>query len=238
MTIAFISDLHLTPDRPESTQWFESFMKKSSGLLTQIYILGDLFEFWIGDDGRDALGQGDVERIIRESADSGVALFFMHGNRDFLVGSDFENRTGCKILDDPTIIQLGEQNVILCHGDTLCTDDIEHQKGREKILTSKWKFAFLEKSIEERVETAQGMRSKSEQSKKTKSMDVMDVNQDHVEKVMRQHNVLTMIHGHTHRPAVHDFELDGQPAKRYVLGDWYTQQSMLYYDRGCFTLKK
>ena len=237
MTIAFIADLHLDPVRPESTQWFEEFMNNSTGMLSRLYILGDLFEVWLGDDGGDALGQGEVENIIKSTVNAGLDIFFIHGNRDFLVGNDFAKRTGCKILPDPTLITLGSEPVLLTHGDTLCTDDIEHQTARQEMMTSKWKIAFLNKPVNERMDTARSMRTKSEAAKKTKSMEIMDVNQQHVEKVMREHGVLTIIHGHTHKPAVHEFNLDNVPAKRYVLGDWYTQKSVLYYDHGRFALR-
>lgn len=237
MTIAFISDLHLTPERPHSTEWFDNFMKNSVGLLEKIYILGDLFEIWIGDDGRDALGQSEVESILSEAAKNDIYLYFMHGNRDFLVGADFEKRTGCKILDDPSIISLGSTKVLLTHGDSSCTDDIEHQNARKEMVSSKWKVAFLGKSIDDRMEIALTFRKKSESAKKAKSMEIMDVNQTHIEKLMREYGVVTMIHGHTHKPTVHEFDLDGTPAIRYVLGDWYTQKSVLLYDNGSFTLK-
>ena len=162
----------------------------------------------------------------------------MHGNRDFLVGKDFEKRTGSQILPDPTVIHLDSIPVLLTHGDMLCTDDVEHQKAREKMVSDKWKFAFLNKPIDERLATANSLRQQSEEGKKIKSMEVMDVNQDQVVETMRRHNVHTMIHGHTHKPAVHEFEIDGEPAKRYVLGDWYDQDSILIYDRGCFSLKR
>lgn len=237
MTIAFIADLHLDPARPESTRWFEKFMHNSIGSLSQLYILGDLFEVWIGDDGSDALGQLAVENIIKSTVDVGLDIFFIHGNRDFLIGNEFAKRTGCKILPDPTLITLGSEKVLLAHGDTLCIDDTEHQTARQEMTSAKWKIAFLNKSIDERMDNARAMRSKSEFSKKSKSMAMMDVNQQHVEKVMREYGVLTMIHGHTHKPAVHEFHIDNIPAKRYVLGDWYTQKSVLYYEQGRFTLQ-
>ncbi|MCY3768300.1 MAG: UDP-2,3-diacylglucosamine diphosphatase [Gammaproteobacteria bacterium] len=238
MPTAFISDLHLTPDRPESTEWFRQFMRESRGLLNRIYILGDLFEFWIGDDARDTLGYGEVEEILQATVEAGMDIFFIHGNRDFLVGRDFERRTGCRILADPTVIELGTTRVLLTHGDALCTDDTTHQQARKQMLTDKWRFAFLNQPVSERLDTASAMRKKSEIEKKSKSMEIMDVNQKQVEKVMRDHGVRTMIHGHTHQPAVHDFFIDRAPAKRFVLGDWYTQKSMLLYDKGCFSLKR
>jgi UDP-2,3-diacylglucosamine hydrolase len=213
-------------------------MGTSTEFLSQVYILGDLFEFWIGDDGRDALGHEDVEDIIRTAVDRGLKVYFIHGNRDFLVGSSFETRTGCEILPDPTLITLGADKVLLTHGDALCTDDIEHQEARKVMLTSKWKFAFLNKAIDDRVNSALSLRRKSSISKQSKSMEIMDVNQSHVEKVMRDHGVFKMIHGHTHKPAVHDFMLDNVPARRYVLGDWYTRMSVLYYDNDGYALRK
>jgi UDP-2,3-diacylglucosamine hydrolase len=237
MAIAFISDLHLTPEHPDSGDWFRDFMEQSEGKFTQIYILGDLFEVWVGDDGAGPLGQEKIQDIIRKVADSGVELFFIHGNRDFLIGEDFEKQTRCKILPDPSVISLGGTRVLLSHGDAFCTDDIEHQEKRAQMVTSKWKIAFLNKPLEERIETALEMRQESERNKRFKPMEIMDVNQVYLEKVMLEFDVQTLIHGHTHRPAVHDFELNGKPARRFVLGDWYTQKSMLIYDNGSFSLR-
>lgn len=238
MSIAFISDLHLTSEQPDSSRWFEEFMQGAIGKFEKIYILGDLFEIWIGDDGAAALGQENTQRILNQATESGIDLFFMHGNRDFLVGEDFELSTGCKILPDPSVIYLDQSKVLLSHGDSLCVDDVEHQEKRAQMITSKWKMAFLEKSIEERMDTAMSMRQTSEQNKQTKSMEIMDVNQAHLEKVMKEYDVNILIHGHTHRPAVHEFILQGKSSRRYVLGDWYTQKSMLIYDNGKFSLRK
>lgn len=235
--IAFISDLHLTPERPDATGWFENFMKNAVGVIDEIYILGDLFEVWIGDDASDTLGQGKVEEIIRSASSAGVKLWFMHGNRDFLVGEEFAKRTGCTLLPDPSVISLGDEKVLLTHGDALCTHDVEHQQARTRMLTSKWKAAFLNKPIGDRIDTALSMREKSEAGKRGKSAQIMDVNQREVEKVMREHGVLKLIHGHTHSPAVHEFMLDNCTARRYVMGDWYTQKSMLFYDNGNFALQ-
>ena len=230
MAIAFISDLHLTPEHPDSGDWFRQFMEKAKGKFTQIYILGDLFEVWVGDDGAGPLGQENIQDIIREVADSGIDLFFIHGNRDFLIGEDFEKQTGCKILPDPTVITLDGTRVLLSHGDSFCTDDIEHQENRAQMVTSKWKIAFLNKPVEERINTAMEMRQKSEVNKRFKPMAIMDVNQAHLEKVMLEFDVQTLIHGHTHRPARHELEINGKSAQRTVLGDWYTQSSVLRVD--------
>ena len=237
MAIAFISDLHLTPEHPDSGNWFREFMEKAKGKFTQIYILGDLFEVWVGDDGAGLLGQEQIQNIIRDVADSGIEFFFIHGNRDFLVGEDFAKQSGCTILADPTVINLDGTRVLLSHGDAFCTDDVEHQEKRAQMVTSKWKIAFLNKPVEERINTAMEMRQKSERNKQFKPMEIMDVNQAHLEKVMQDFDVRTLIHGHTHRPAVHDFQLNGKSARRFVLGDWYTQKSMLIYDNGSFSLR-
>ncbi len=238
MTTAFIADLHLTPERPASTRLFEEFLSGAAGLLERLYILGDLFEYWVGDDGGEPLGHARVEAALRKTADAGTGLFFMHGNRDFLVGDEFARRTGCTLLPDPVVITLHQRDFLLTHGDALCTDDPEHQQSRREMLSAKWKVAFLQKPLEQRMQTAETMRRRSEAAKQTKSMAVMDVNQEAVEALMREHGVTTLIHGHTHQPAVHRFELDQKPAWRYVLGDWYEQKSALYCDEGKLALKK
>ena len=235
--IVFISDLHLTPQRPEATGWFENFMVNAVGLIDEIYILGDLFEVWVGDDASDTLGQGRVEEIMRSAASAGVKLWFMHGNRDFLVGEEFAKRAGCVLLPDPFVMTLGGEQILLTHGDALCTHDVEHQRARARMLSSKWKAAFLGKPIAERMDTAWSMREKSEAGKREKSAKIMDVDQRQVENVMRKHGVRKLIHGHTHSPAVHEFMLDNRIARRYVMGDWYTQKSLLFCDNGNFALQ-
>ncbi|NKB76941.1 MAG: UDP-2,3-diacylglucosamine diphosphatase [Gammaproteobacteria bacterium] len=231
MTIAFISDLHLTPQRPDSSALFEHFLETTGALIEELYILGDLFEYWIGDDAGEQLGHQRIETALQRATKAGTNIFFIHGNRDFLIGSDFAKRTGCLILPDPSVITLGDRIVVLSHGDALCTDDVEHQASRNQMLSSKWKGAFLDKSIKERIDSAEEMRLHSERNKQHKSMEIMDVNQQEVEKMMREHNAEIMIHGHTHRPGVHEFEVDSKTVKRYVLGDWYEQKSVLTYKK-------
>ncbi len=238
MTVAFISDLHLTPERPASTRLFEEFLRGAAQRLERLYILGDLFEYWVGDDGGELLGHDGVQAAIRKTADNGTEIFFMHGNRDFLAGEDFARRSGCTLLPDPVMVSLSGRDFLLTHGDALCTDDHEHQASRREMLSSKWKMAFLKKPLEQRMETAAAMRSQSETAKQTKSMAIMDVNQKAVEALMRRYGADTLIHGHTHRPAVHHFQLDQKPAWRYVLGDWYEQRSALYYQLGKLALKR
>ena len=238
MTIAFISDLHLTPERPESKRLFERFITDARRHITRLYILGDLFEYWVGDDGAEALGHLDVESALRRASETGVETFLLHGNRDFLIGNGFAERTGCRLLPDPVVITLDGLRILLTHGDALCTDDVEHQASRRQMLSGKWKLAFLEQSLERRMETADAMRRRSEREKREKPMAIMDVNQDAVEALMREHDVRILIHGHTHKPAAHEFEIDGELARRYVLGDWYEQKSALYYDGGHLVLQR
>lgn len=237
MTIAFIADLHLTPDRPQSTILFEQFLKTGSRVLSELYILGDLFEYWIGDDAGSRLGYRSTESALKAVSDQGTQIYFIHGNRDFLVGQDFAERTGCQILPDPHPIVLDGIRVVLSHGDHLCTDDVSHQQARSQMLTSKWKMAFLDQPIEKRIDDAEALRAKSEENKKMKSMAVMDVNQLEVAKLVVEHQADILIHGHTHRPGVHEFEASGKSRKRFVVGDWYTQKSVLTYENSNFMLK-
>ena len=238
MTIAFISDLHLTPERPVSTRLFEEFISDAGRFLRQLYVLGDLFEFWIGDDGAELLGHENVEAAIKKIVDDGTDVFFLHGNRDFLVGPDFAARTGCQLLSDPVVVTFDQTRILLTHGDALCTDDIEHQEARKQMLTSKWKLAFLDKSLDQRYQTADSMRKESEINKRDKSMEIMDVNQDAVEEMMLEHDVDLMIHGHTHKPAAHEFIIDGRLKRRFVLGDWYEQKSAIFYNDGKLVLRR
>ena len=238
MTIAFISDLHLTPERPVSTRLFGRFVADAHRYITRLYILGDLFEYWIGDDGTEALGYLDVEAALRRAVDGGTEVFFLHGNRDFLIGQEFAERTGCRLLPDPVVITPDGVRILLTHGDALCTDDVEHQSARRQMLSGKWQSAFLAQPLGQRMETSHALRQRSEREKRQKPMEIMDVNQNAVEALMREHDVRILIHGHTHRPAAHEFELDGELARRYVLGDWYEQKSAIYFDGGCLVLQR
>lgn len=234
MATLFISDLHLCAQRPEITRLFLTFLKEDAAKADALYILGDLFEYWIGDDcTEDAQFQPAVEGLRRLTA-SGVAVFFMHGNRDFLVGADFERATGCRLLHDPTVIDLHGRPVLLMHGDTLCTDDVEYQQFRVQVRSPEKIAAFLALSYAQRVAIATQLREMSKYSMSEKKAEIMDVNEDAVRAAMRAHGVDCLIHGHTHRPAVHRFELDSRQAQRLVLGDWYDQGSVLRCDAsGC-----
>jgi UDP-2,3-diacylglucosamine hydrolase len=230
MSTLFVSDLHLDESRPEIVDVFERFLATEARAAKALYILGDLFESWIGDDDDSPLADR-VARALRALSDSGVPVYFMRGNRDFVLGEDFARKAGMTILDDPTVIDLDGQRVLLMHGDTLCTDDVEYQKFR-RIMHNRWfqRFALaLPLSIRRRI--AGRLRGQSERHIARKSEAIMDVNQSTVEAAMRDRNVLLLIHGHTHRPNRHRFDLDGQIADRIVLGDWYEQRSILTWPR-------
>ena len=192
-----------------------------------LYILGDLFEFWIGDDSLSPT----AERVctgIRELTDSGVPCFFMHGNRDFLVGDRYARDAGFEILPQSIVLDLYGTPTLLLHGDTLCTDDVEYQAFRRQVRDPAWQTAFLSRSREERLGIAQQARDASKQHTSTASIDIMDVNQEAVHQAFGDHGVKHMIHGHTHRPAFHEHMIDeGTVASRIVLADWYEKGSVL-----------
>ena len=236
MTILFISDLHLTPERPQTNELFFNFLDSIPATADSLYILGDLFEFWIGDDAAEFTGQSEVVLAIKRLVDSDVSVYFMHGNRDFLVGNDFAKSTGCHLLPDPTQITLGDINVLLMHGDSMCTDDIAHQEFRNLVNDPNWQREFLSYSIERRLELALNARSQSSLHKAMTSMDIMDVNQISVIEEIERTKVDVLIHGHTHRPGIHKIDVHGHRAKRIVLGDWYEQSSVLHYQGGEFRL--
>jgi len=221
----FLSDIHLCESRPSITDAFVSFLNKVTNKVDALYILGDLFEYWIGDD----LNQHEnVIEALKKLTDRHIQVFLMHGNRDFLIGSAFEKKTGAVLLNDPILVEIFGKKILLCHGDTLCTDDIEYQSFRDKIRSESWKDEFLKKSLSERVSIANEFRKESELNKKKKSLEIMDVNLDEVNRTLIQFNYPDfLIHGHTHRPNQHSINLDGHQIQRIVLGDWYEQGSYL-----------
>ncbi len=218
----FISDLHLADERPEINALFFRFMREIANTSNALYILGDLFEYWVGDDqlDHDPLARA-VADSLRRVSDSGTGIFFMHGNRDFLVGERFAREAGLTILPDPTLIELYGQRVVLMHGDTLCTDDVAYQKFRAQTRTTEWKNATLAKPYKARQELAQSIRTQSDTEKSQKAEVIMDVTEATVEEVFRQHHYPLMIHGHTHRPATHRLSVDGRACERWVLADWH-----------------
>ncbi len=218
----FISDLHLADERPEINSLFFRFMDETARAAEALYILGDLFEYWVGDDqiDHDPLARAVVDSLRRVS-DGGTSIFFMHGNRDFLIGERFAREAGLTILLDPTLIQLYDQRVLLMHGDTLCTDDIAYQKFRAQTRTNEWKNATLAQPYKARQQLARSIRAQSDSEKNQKPEEIMDVTEATVEEVFRQHHYPVMIHGHTHRPATHRLLVDGHSCERWVLADWH-----------------
>lgn len=229
MTTLFISDLHIDPGQPEIGDQFLSFLEDEGPGADALYILGDLFESWIGDDDPDPYYAGIKEGIAGITR-SAVPVFFMHGNRDFLIGGRFAGETGVRLMDDPSPVNLYGRTVLLSHGDALCTDDVAYQKVRVMTHDPGWQAMMLEKSIEERRAIAEQARVKSMAHGQSIDLAISDVNQHAVENLLRAHGVHTLLHGHTHRPAVHEFPLDGEPATRIVLGDWYTQGSVVRWN--------
>jgi UDP-2,3-diacylglucosamine hydrolase len=222
----FISDLHLDPERPAITELFLDLLNTRACNTDAIYILGDLFEAWIGDDDHSPMNQA-VCKGLGDCASTGTPVFVMHGNRDFLLGEEFAKACSCTLLDDPALIDLYGTPTLLMHGDMLCTDDTEYMSFRRMVRDPQWQAELLSKSLQERRMIASDMRNQSRQQTGGKPESIMDVNDDAVRDVMSTYNVQRLIHGHTHRPAVHDLLLADMPAQRIVLGDWYEQGSLL-----------
>ena len=220
MTTLFISDLHLDPRQPEVARGLLAFLQQEASGCDALYILGDLFEAWIGDDLEHPFTD-QVKAALKQVSDAGCQLYFMHGNRDFLIGDQFAAQTGCRLLEDPTVVDLYGTPALLMHGDTLCTEDVDYLKLRTMVRDSQWQAQVLAKPIEERIQLAQNMRSESQQAMGEKSHDIMDVTPAEVVRVMEANSVQLLIHGHTHRPTVHDLTANEQPAQRIVLGDWH-----------------
>ena len=231
MPTLFISDLHLDPERPAITRLFGDFIDGEARSAEALYILGDLFEAWVGDDDRSETATFVAERL-KGLADSGVPVSFMHGNRDFLLGGEYARRAGMTLLDDPTVVDLYGQRVLLMHGDTLCTDDAAYQQFRAQTRDPAWQAGFLAQPMAARQAFAQQARAASqarqgELREAGKVETITDVAPAAVDAAFRAHGVDMLVHGHTHRPAVHALEVDGRARTRVVLGDWYEQGSVL-----------
>jgi UDP-2,3-diacylglucosamine hydrolase len=236
VTTLFISDLHLEPTRPAITALFLDFLERRARRAEALYILGDLFEAWIGDDDDAELG-GIIATALRALTDQGVPSYFLHGNRDFLLGERFAAASGIQLLPESVVIELAGERILLLHGDTLCTDDIEYQAFRAQVREPAWRARTLALPLAQRRALAGQLRETSRQATQQKAADITDVNPTAVDRVLRAHGVRRLIHGHTHRPAIHDGVLDGQPARRAVLGDWYDQGSVLVCDMAGWRLE-
>jgi UDP-2,3-diacylglucosamine hydrolase len=235
VTTLFISDLHLDAGEPETIRRFTSFIAHEALAAREMYILGDLFEAWVGDDDDDPRLQPIVLALARMTA-AGIPCAIMHGNRDFLLGQRFCAMTGCRLLGDFERVDLYDQPVLLTHGDLLCTDDKRYMALRATLRTPDWQRDFLAKPLAERHKIAAGLRDMSASEVASKSYEIMDVNQATVERTMREFDVSLLLHGHTHRPDVHRFVLDGKPAARIVLGAWHDRPSIVRWDAAGFRL--
>lgn len=219
MSTLFISDLHLEEERPEITRAFLNFLEQQARGVEALYILGDFFEAWIGDDEHTEL-QDEVANALAAVAQSGVQIYLMHGNRDFMIGEDYCRRSGAALLPDPTVIDLYGEPTLLMHGDSLCTRDTGYQKFRTNMRNPEWQQAFMKRPLHERQQVGRQIRQMSMAKNQGKQESIMDVTPEEVVAEMARHQVRSLIHGHTHRPAVHSLEVAGEPARRYVLGDW------------------
>jgi len=236
MTTLFISDLHLDAERPAITELFGAFMHREGRQAEAVYILGDLFEAWVGDDDPSGTGAYVADRI-REVVELGVPVYFIRGNRDFLVGDAFARRAGMRILPDPAVVTLYGRPTLLMHGDLLCTDDVAYQQFRAQTRDPAWQQQFLGQPLAARLAFAAQARAASQarqhgmiQADRAQFETVTDVTPATVEATLRRFGVATLIHGHTHRPAIHALDIDGRACRRIVLGDWYEQGSVLRMD--------
>ena len=214
-----ISDLHLDPARPEHLAALETLLGNHAGKAERLYVLGDLFEAWIGDDDDSPFNRQAID-AFRRFSDAGSELFFMHGNRDFLLGDKFADDCGGVLLDEGTVADLYGTRALLMHGDSLCTEDHAYQQFRAMARDPQWQQGMLAKPLEERRALAQGMRMQSQGNNANKPENIMDVTPAEVVRVMEEAGVQHLIHGHTHRPAVHDVDLKDGTGARWVLGDW------------------
>lgn len=237
MSALLISDLHLHAGDAETSRRFTEFMDGPARAARELFILGDLFEAWVGDDDDDPQIT-PIIATLRRLTDSGIACAVMHGNRDFLLGTRFCALTGCRLLGDYERVQMAGEPVLLTHGDLLCTDDTRYMQLRSQLRAPEWQRDFLAKPLAERRQIASDLRQLSVTEIAAKSEYIMDVNQKTVERTMREFDVTQLVHGHTHRPAVHRFTLDGKPATRTVLGAWHDAPTCVRATAAGLTLER
>ena len=239
MSRLFVSDVHLDASAPAAIEQFLGFLDTHAKNAEALYILGDLFEVWVGDDEADTdADKKVVAAALRALTTRGVACFILHGNRDFLLGRGFCDATGCRLLPDPVVAEFDGERVLLTHGDALCVDDHSYQELRSVVRTAPWQRRFLALPLSDRELLANQARAGSRQHTSRTIPKIMDVNSDAVAQAFRVAEVHRMIHGHTHRPGIHDMVIDGTPAQRIVLGAWYEQGSYLVYERGTYELRE
>ncbi len=226
----FISDLHLSEAHPQTSEQFLKFLAVIAPQAEALYILGDLFEYWAGDDDLDSAFHRTLCGAMAALDAQGTRLYLMHGNRDFLMDRALSNACHASLLADPTLIDLYGTPTLLSHGDALCTDDTAYQQFRTLVRSNDWRTEFLARPLAQRKAQIEQLRQQSEDSKRSKSAEIMDVNAQAVHQLLRDHNYPRLIHGHTHRPAHHLHHLDGHTCERWVLGDWDTHANALRVD--------
>jgi UDP-2,3-diacylglucosamine hydrolase len=229
LTTLFVSDLHLESSRPEIGEQFIKFLMDEAVDADALFILGDLFESWIGDDDPNP-HYAKIKNELSALVKNGLPVFFMHGNRDFMIGDRFSMETGIQLLPDPFVASVYGQDVMLSHGDAYCTDDTQYQAIRTMTRNPEWQAMMLQKSLAERQAFAAKAREDSKAHGDSINEQISDVNLGAIEEAIRSHKVSIMLHGHTHRPAIHAHSIDGAEAKRIVLGDWYEQGSVVRWD--------
>ena len=236
MTIDFISDLHLDKTRPEVNKHFLSYLDNINKDVTDLYILGDLFEYWVGDD--DPMdGLNEIRASISQLGGK-INVWYMHGNRDFLISKKICSNLNMRLLEDPTVITKNGQRLLLLHGDTLCTDDKEYQKFRSLVRSDDWQKQMLSKSLNERLALAENLRKKSINANANKKESIMDVNINAVDSLIESYKPNIIVHGHTHRPNIHKHNLNQEYVYRYVLGDWYNRFFILSLKNKAFIISK
>lgn len=222
MRTLLVSDLHLEDQRPDITRAFFCLLDTFQGNVDRLFILGDFFELWLGDDIVSDTARRVAQRM-RSFSNDGCDIFIMHGNRDFLLGNEYASQCGAQLIGEPYPTSLAGEDCVLMHGDSLCIDDTEYQAFRKMVRNPAWQQQFLAKSPQERIAFGRQARNQSQEDQKQKSKDILDVNDDAVRDLFKQENVPLLVHGHTHRPAMHNLQLEGVPKKRVVLGDWDKQ---------------
>ena len=237
MSTLFISDLHLCSGRPEINRSFFGFLQREAANAGTLYILGDLFEYWAGDDDLGDPFNATIIAALARLAASGVPVYLMHGNRDFVIGEAFAGASGVTLLPDPTLLSLYGQPTLAMHGDTLCTLDQAYQAFRREARSETWIRKLLQRPLTERKAAIESLRRQSEQEKRTKPEEIMDVAPAEVEAVLRRYGYPRLIHGHTHRPATHRFTIGGAEYTRIVLGAWHTTADVLHWNREGYRLQ-
>ena len=231
--LLFASDIHLSAHRPGAVAAFAEFLAGPARRANRLYLLGDVFDLWLGDDD-DRAPHPEIEGALADAVSAGVPVDVIRGNHDFLLGDAFAERTGCRLIDEPHVIGAMEERTVLLHGDTLCTRDVEYQAFRRYARDPGNQRKFLARPIDERAREAAKIRATSDSRTRLKPEDIMDVTGDEVVRVLSDYGATRMIHGHTHRPAIHELRLESGPATRIVLGDWYEQGTVLVWDEaGC-----